>query len=72
MAGSTEIDPDMTIDEVMRLWPQTIGVLIAYNMLCIGCALAPFHTVIDAAVEHGMDENRFLADLNRAIAKQLT
>jgi len=71
MRESTDIDPDMPIDEVMRLWPQTINVLISYNMLCIGCALAPFHTVIDAAVEHRVDENAFLADLNRALAKRI-
>ena len=71
MHRSTEIDLDMPIDEVMRRWPQTINVLISYNMHCIGCALAPFHTVIDAAVEHGVDEDAFLADLNRALARQV-
>lgn len=54
---------DMTMDEIMRRWPGTIRVVIRNGMLCVGCPIAPFHTVSDAAREHGLDD----AALRRAL-----
>jgi len=70
MRAGPQFNPDMTIDEVMRRWPQTIPVLIGRRMLCVGCALAPFHSVIDAAIEHDMDKDAFLADLRRVLDEE--
>ena len=50
------LDVDMTMDEIMRRWPQAIRVVIRTGMLCVGCPVASFHTVSDAAREHGLDE----------------
>jgi hybrid cluster-associated redox disulfide protein len=47
---------DMTIDEIMRRWPTTIRVVIRNGMLCVGCPIAPFHTLAEAAREHKLDE----------------
>ncbi|MBZ9798670.1 DUF1858 domain-containing protein [Mesorhizobium sp. ES1-4] len=49
-------DDDTTMDEIMRRWPQTIRVVIRNGMLCVGCPIASFHTVSDAAREHKLDE----------------
>lgn len=46
---------DMPLSEVMARWPQTIRVFIDRRMHCVGCPIAPFHTVVDAAAEHGLD-----------------
>lgn len=46
----------MTVDEVMRRWPSTIRVFLRHGMLCVGCPIAAFHTISDAAREHGLDE----------------
>lgn len=67
MPGAKRFDPYLPIDEIMRRWPQTIPVLIGRRMLCVGCALAPFHNAIDAAIEHDIDEDAFLADLRRVL-----
>lgn len=64
------IDPTMPMDVVMRRWPATITVLIGHNMHCVGCALASFHDVYDAAFEHSIDEAVLLADLERAVAEK--
>jgi hybrid cluster-associated redox disulfide protein len=47
---------DMTVDEVMRRWPSTIRVFLRHGMLCVGCPIAAFHTISEAAREHGLDE----------------
>ncbi len=60
-------DPDLTLDTLMTLWPETIAVFIRYNMVCIGCMVNPFHTVIDACLEYNLDERRFRADLHEAV-----
>jgi hybrid cluster-associated redox disulfide protein len=64
-------NPDLPLDELMTRWPETIRVFLDYRLLCVGCLIAPFHTVIDACREHGVDEQSFRADLHRAIGAQL-
>lgn len=61
------IDPDMTMDEIMRRWPATIRVLIRHGMLCIGCPIGVFHTVTDACAAHEIDEEPFSRKLLAAM-----
>lgn len=61
------IDPDMTVDEIMRRWPATIRVFIRHRMLCIGCPIGIFHTVSDACAAHGLDEEAFSRELLAAM-----
>lgn len=63
MARRPTIDPDMPVDEIMRRWPKTIGVMIRYDMLCVGCPIGIFHTVTDACSEHEVDEDAFVEEL---------
>ena len=61
------IDPNMTVDEIMRRWPATIRVLIRHKMLCIGCPIAVFHTVADACAAHCLNEAMISAELLAAM-----
>ena len=61
------IDPDMSVDEIMRRWPATIGVMIRHRMLCIGCPIGNFHTLADAAAAHTVDEAALSAELLAAM-----
>ncbi|WP_312857884.1 DUF1858 domain-containing protein [Mesorhizobium zhangyense] len=61
------IDPDMSVDEIMRRWPATIRVMIRHRMLCIGCPIGIFHTVADAAAAHAMEEATLVAELLAAM-----
>ena len=61
------LDPNMSVDEIMRRWPATIRVMIRHRMLCIGCPIGVFHTVADAAAAHAMDEAAFSAELLSAM-----
>lgn len=51
----------------MSDWPQTIPVFVRHDMLCVGCMIGPFHTVIDACLEYELDETRFRQELADAI-----
>ena len=54
---------DDLVDDVMRGTPQTIRVFLEFRMRCVGCPIACFHTVDDAAREHGVDRDAFLKAL---------
>jgi len=46
---------DMSVDAIMRARPETIAVFLRNRMHCVGCVLAPFHTIGYAALEHDLD-----------------
>lgn len=64
---SQTIDPEMTVDEIMRRWPTTIRVVMRHRMLCIGCPIGIFHTVVDACQAHRIDVECFSAELLEAM-----
>lgn len=66
MAEVAPIREDQSLDEIQRHWPATVHVLIAARMACVGCPVAPFHTVVDAAREYGWPVADLLAALQRA------
>lgn len=57
----------MSMDAIMRAWPATIRVVLRNSMLCVGCPVAPFHTVADACREHQVDEAQFRSEIAAAI-----
>lgn len=67
MTGELFPQPEMSVDEIMRRWPATIGVMIRNRFLCIGCPIGPLHTVAEACLAHGVDEALFRAELAQAI-----
>ncbi|MGB3502869.1 MAG: DUF1858 domain-containing protein [Mesorhizobium sp.] len=64
---SIAIDEAMTVDEIMRRWPETIRVFIRHRMLCIGCPIGVFHTVKDACDAHDLDRQAFAVELLAAM-----
>ncbi|TIT23350.1 MAG: DUF1858 domain-containing protein [Mesorhizobium sp.] len=54
---------DATVDEIMRGSPATIRAVLQHGMLCVGCPIASFHTVSDAAREHDLSEKELRRDL---------
>jgi hybrid cluster-associated redox disulfide protein len=58
------VGTDDLVDDVMRAEPRTIRVFLAFQMGCVGCPLACFHTVADACREHHIDRDAFLAALH--------
>lgn len=60
-------NPDMSLDTLMSVWPETIAVFLRHNMLCVGCMVNSFHTVVDACREYQLDERLFRAELQAVI-----
>ncbi len=61
------IDKNILVSKVLSDHPQTVSVFLKYEMLCVGCLVAPFHTIEDACLEHDLDEIAFRSDLTAAI-----
>ena len=64
------LDPDLTIDDVMRRWPGAIALVLRFEMHCVGCPIGAFHTVADACAAHHVDAARFARELTDIIGPQ--
>lgn len=60
---------DLTVAQIMREWPATITVFMAFHMHCVGCPIGVFHTMNDAAREHGIPLDELAAKIEQAIAR---
>jgi hybrid cluster-associated redox disulfide protein len=58
---------DLSLAELMARHPATVRVFIDRHMLCVGCPIAPFHTLVEAADEHGL----ILDELRRAVRRSI-
>lgn len=67
MKGPGLDDPDLPLSLLFSYWPATAEVFLSRRMLCFGCPIAPFHTVIDACAEYGLEEAPFRAALRSAM-----
>lgn len=59
-------DPDLPLADLMTHWPDTIPVFLRHKMLCVGCLISPFHTIVDACAEYNLNQTDFLAELQQA------
>jgi hybrid cluster-associated redox disulfide protein len=60
------IRPNRLVADVLSDAPATLRVFLDFHMRCVGCPIASFHTLADAAREHNVDLDRFLAALHAA------
>ncbi len=60
---TTERLRDLPVEEVMARWPATAEVFNGHALACVGCALAPFCTVQDAATTYDLLPQEFVAEL---------
>lgn len=67
MRGPGMDDPDLPLLLLFDRWPEAAPVFLSQGMVCFGCPIAPFHTVIDACAEYRLDEADFRADLRAAV-----
>ena len=58
---------DLSVMEIMDHWPATLAVFMRHRMLCIGCMVAPFHTLSDACLEHHLDEQQIIEELRDSV-----
>ena len=67
-----KITANMTIEDVIKKYPEVAEVFFKHGMPCIGCAIAASETVGQAAAAHGINLKKLLEDLNNVakIAKK--
>ncbi len=63
-----DLTPKLTVGEVLARWPATASVFVRRCMACVGCTMAPFDTLGEAAVVYGIEERTLLCELERAAA----
>jgi hybrid cluster-associated redox disulfide protein len=63
----TNILAEMTIEELLRQWPATAVIFHKHHMACVGCAVAPFYTALDAAQVYGLPPEELLAEIQAVI-----
>ncbi len=63
------ITREMPISQILRDYPETRAVLMAYGMACSDCMGALVGSIQDGARMHGVSVEKLVADLNAAVAK---
>ncbi|MBI4572755.1 MAG: DUF1858 domain-containing protein [candidate division NC10 bacterium] len=63
-----QITREMTIQEVVQQFPETIQVFSRYGVGCVGCSAAQYDNVGQGAAIHGLDTDQLLHELNACIA----
>ena len=61
------ITKEMGIMEVVQKYPQTVEVFQSAGMGCLGCAAARFENIEQGAGAHGIDVDKLIEALNKAI-----
>jgi len=54
---------DLSVKDIMDQWPDTVPTFIRLRLKCVGCPIAPFHTIADAAREHGADLSALVREI---------
>jgi len=60
-------NPDLDLDTLLRRFPRLAPAFLNRDMLCVGCMVAPFHTLTDACAEYGLSQERFIEELARLL-----
>ena len=64
-----KVTKDMKISEILEINAEAAApVFFGNGMGCLGCAMASGETVEEACIAHGMDCNKLLDELNKALA----
>ena len=64
------ITKDMTIEEVVRNYPETIKVFHSHGLHCIGCFVAAYENIEQGATAHGIAVEPLIHDLNQVVAPE--
>jgi hybrid cluster-associated redox disulfide protein len=62
------ITKDMTIEEVVQQFPETVQVFSRNGVVCVGCSAAQYDNIEQGAVLHGLDADQLVQELNACIA----
>jgi hybrid cluster-associated redox disulfide protein len=69
---STAIRPDETVEQVLRRHPASALVFVRRGMSCVGCVMARFDTLAEAAQVYEQEPAELLGALQAAVAIRAT
>ncbi len=62
------INLDMSIDDALTAQPRLAGLFVRHRMICVGCGIARFHTLREAAELYEIDPDEFNREVERILA----
>jgi hybrid cluster-associated redox disulfide protein len=62
------LSPELNVEYVLSRWPETIPVFLKYRMGCVGCTMASYETLSNAAKIYKLPLNIFIQDLQIAVS----
>ncbi len=63
------INRKMSIEEVVKKYPETIATFERHGLGCVGCQAALFESIEQGAEVHGIDVDALIADLNKEVKR---
>jgi hybrid cluster-associated redox disulfide protein len=64
------ISKEMTIEHILRKYPQTAAVFRKFGLDCMECQIAEFEAVEHGAGVHQVDVEELLKELNRVVKEK--
>ena len=61
-----KISKNTIIGEIVKKNPELINVLLKHGMQCIGCCVATWETLEQAAASHGINIDELIKELNKS------
>jgi len=59
------ITKEMTIEEIVTEYPETMMVFMKHGLHCVGCHVSAFESVEEGAMAHGINVDALVSDLNK-------
>ncbi len=59
---------NMTVAEVLEIWPETVTVFQEFKTACVGCVMAPFDTIDDVARIYEMELSVLIEALDAVVS----
>jgi hybrid cluster-associated redox disulfide protein len=69
-AAEGPIKKTMGIREIVEKYPESIGVLASHGFHCLGCIAAQFETLEQGAQAHGIDPDKLVEEMNKAVKEK--
>jgi len=64
------ITKDMTIEDVVNQYPESMMVFMKHGLHCVGCHVSAFESIEDGAMAHGINVDALVDDLNKVVSSR--
>ena len=70
MKNIKTVNGDILVGKLVAEHPETIETLISHGMHCLGCPSSQAESLKDACFVHGLDADKILEVVNKAITEK--